>query len=183
MFFPLAFPVSLPCSSAGEGLGRAVLHHLSCGHSQRPAGHTWHLPGARALFCGLRRACDHFLQWMPVPEREDGVEPSCSLRPLLPAVGCGLSAGSQAPARLRERSGQGCSQSWVSAAFPIRGARGEHREGKTAPVPWASSAASLSPETRKRSVSDLRCAESWVPACSAWPSSRGGFGFFFLCKR
>lgn len=29
---------------------------------------------------------------MPVPEREDGVEPSCSLRSLLPAVGCGLRA-------------------------------------------------------------------------------------------
>lgn len=29
----------------------------------------------------------------------------------------------------------------------------EHQEGRTAPVPWASSAASLSPEMRKKSVS------------------------------
>lgn len=34
--------------------------------------------------------------------------------------------------------------------------RGEERqEGKTAPVPWASSAAFLSPETRKKSVSEI----------------------------
>lgn len=54
----------------------------------------------------------------------------------------------------------------VQTAFSIWGARGEeHQEGETAPVPWASSAASLSPGMRKKSVSVVCAVQN--PKCLA----------------
>lgn len=60
----------------------------------------------------------------------------------------------------------------------------EHQEGRTAPVPWASSAASLSPEMRKKSVSVVCTVQN--PKCLTVLSGcllGVVFFFFFLWER
>jgi len=82
------------------------------------------------------------------------VEPFCSRRVPFSflSAGCALALG--APAAAGSGIGRACSQIAARAAASIWGTRGEeHREGKTAPVPWVSSAVFLSQEMRKRSVS------------------------------
>ena len=59
----------------------------------------------------------------------------------------------------------------------------EHQEGRTAPVPWASSAASLSPEMRKKSVSMVCTVQN--PECLTvlYGCLLGVVLFFFLWER
>lgn len=104
----------------------------------------------------------------------------CSSLPL--SLGC-ASALPAPCAASQSAIGRVCSQTVLWTAVSIWGAQGEeHRERKTAPVPWASSAAFLSQERRKKSVSVIHTVQNPVFDSSVWLSCRGSCGFSFYGK-
>ena len=126
---------------------------------------------------------------VPVPEQpplagDREVEPACS--PPQRLAFCFLSADCALALRAtravpRSGIGRACSQTAVQTAVSIWGAQGEeHREGKTAPVPWASFAAFLSQERRQKSVSVVTVPCRIPSACFVWLSSSGSLGVFLF---
>lgn len=123
-------------------------------------GHVARLRGPELTAGETQAAQGHFCPCLPSGAPAAGLEDrlgggACLLAAATP-FSCLRRLCVGAPARVCSWGGRGrvCSQTVGYTAVSVWGAPGEkHREGKTLPVPWVSSAAFLSQEMRKKSVS------------------------------